>query len=188
MSTPLPVVANLDAATFECVFGRGCDGICCREGEPPVYPEEVELLRRHLGRILPHLRSEARGAVIAHGFLADVPHELGMPKLRVSEGWCVFFNKGCVLHKLGAAEGSSFRYKPAACALFPLAKNDDDQLYVRQWGHEGEGWPLFCLDPKHSAKPAAESLRDELTLAASFDAEEEEQRNGHEKHEKARKE
>jgi hypothetical protein len=171
MSTPLPVVANLDTATFECVFGRGCDGVCCREGEPPVYPEEVELLRQHLGRILPHLRSEAQGAVIAHGFLADLPHELDLPKLRLSEGWCVFFNQGCVLHKLGAIEGATFRYKPAACALFPLAKNADDQWYVRQWGHEGEGWNLFCLDPRHSAKPAAESLREELALAASFDAE-----------------
>ena len=128
--------------------------------------------RSLLARILPLLRSEAQGAILTHGFLADVPHELGLPKLGLSEGWCVFFNKGCVLHKLGAAEGASFRYKPSACALFPLAKNAAGEWIVRQQGYNGEGWDLFCLDPKHSPKPASESLREELALAASFDADE----------------
>ena len=37
--------------------------------------------------------------------------------MRVVDGWCVFFNQGCVLHKLGASEGDKFRYKPAPCSL-----------------------------------------------------------------------
>jgi hypothetical protein len=88
---------------------------------------------------------------------------------RVVGGWCVFFHEGCVLHKIGGAEGDVFRYKPAACALFPLAKNAQDQWYVRQWGYEDEKWDLFCLRPDHSATPAAESLRGEIALAASFE-------------------
>jgi hypothetical protein len=75
-----------------------------------------------------------------------------------------------VLHNLGAAEGESFRYKPAACALFPLQKNAADEWVIRQWGYDGEKWDLFCLNPCHSPKSAAESLRDELALAAMFDA------------------
>jgi hypothetical protein len=167
MSTPLPVV-NLTTATFECIFGRGCDGICCREGEPPVYPEEVAVLESALPRLLPLLRPEAREIIDAGGFLGD-PHALGLPKLRVSDGWCVFFNRGCVLHQLGATEGETFRYKPAACALFPLQKNEHDEWYVRQWGYENERWDLFCLNPKQSARPAAESLQAEIKLACRYD-------------------
>jgi Fe-S-cluster containining protein len=169
MTTPLPVI-NLDTATFECVFGRGCDGICCQEGEPPIYPDEEPIIRAHLPKFLPHLRPEARAVVEADGFLG-APHELGPPMLRVVDGWCVFFNQGCVLHKVGAAEGNAFAYKPAACALFPLEVNDRDEWYVRQWGHEQEKWDLFCLNPAHSPKRAADTLRDELALAARFEAE-----------------
>ena len=90
--------------------------------------------------------------------------------LRVVGGWCVFFHEGCVLHKVGAAEGDAYRYKPAPCALFPLAKDDKGRWYVRQWDYKGEGWDLFCLDPRASARPAAESLADEVTMAREFTA------------------
>jgi hypothetical protein len=169
MSIPLPVVANLATATFECIFGRGCDGICCRNGRPPVYPEEADLIRANLDQVVPHLSPGARRVVEKDGFLSRRT-KLGLPMLRVVGGWCVFFNQGCVLHKLGAAEGSVFRYKPAACALFPIQRNAQGGWYVRQWGYENEPWDLFCLNPRHSPKPAAESLRDEIALAASFDA------------------
>jgi hypothetical protein len=167
MSTPLPVV-NLAEATFECVFGRGCDGICCQNGRPPVYPEEVAAIARHLATFLPHLRPGARALVERQGFLSQ-RRKLGLPMMRVHDGWCVFFNAGCVLHKVGAAEGSAFRYKPAACALFPLAKNARGHWYVRQRGYEGEDWDLFCLDPRHSSRPAAESLAEEVKLARFYD-------------------
>jgi hypothetical protein len=89
----------------------------------------------------------------------------------VVDGWCIFFHKGCVLHKVGAAEGDKYRYKPAPCALFPLARDEKDRWYVRQKGVKGEVWDLFCLDPKTSPLPAAESLREELALAAQYEAE-----------------
>jgi Fe-S-cluster containining protein len=169
MSTPLPVV-NLAQATYECVFGRGCDGVCCQNGRPPVYPEEAAIIRENLTKFLPHLRPAARHLVDRHGFLSRRV-KLGLPMLRVIGGWCVFFHQGCVLHKVGAAEGAAYRYKPAACALFPLAKNEHDQWYVRQRGYEDEDWDLFCLDPAHSPRPAAETLRAEVELARSYDEE-----------------
>lgn len=169
MSRSLPVV-NLAEARFECTFGRGCDGLCCRQGRPVIYPEEASLLDDHLTHFLPHLREPARTVVKQQGYLSRRMH-LGLPTARVADGWCVFFNQGCVLHKLGAAEGDSNRYKPAACALFPLARDDQDRWYVRQKGYEGEKWELFCLDPNNSPMPASESLRTEVRLAAVYDEE-----------------
>ncbi len=169
MATSLPVI-NLSAATFECVFGRGCDGICCRNGRPGIYPEEEETLAEGLRKFLPHLRPAARAVVEKRGCLSN-RRRGGLPMLRVVDGWCVFFHEGCVLHKVGAAEGDPYRYKPAACALFPLAKNATDRWYVRQWGVENERWDLFCLNPAASRRPAAESLAGELKLAARYDRE-----------------
>ena len=168
-SIDLPVL-NLQSATYECTFGRGCDGICCREGRPLVYPEEIEKLNANLDRFLPLLRRRARAVVEKRGFVSG-RRRLGQHLLRVADGWCVFFNAGCVLHRVGAEEGEKFRYKPAVCSLFPLQQNEHDQWYIRQHGFEGEKWDLFCLDPQNSVIPAAESLRDELALAKHFDDE-----------------
>ena len=165
-TTPLTVL-NLATATFDCSFGRGCDGICCREGEPPVDAGEAAVIAAALPKVLPLLRLEARLLIEASGFLGE-PHANGDPKLKLAAGWCAFFHRGCVLHRVGADEGDPFRYKPSACSLFPLAKNDRDQWYVRQWGVEGEEWDLFCLNPLHSPKRAAESLGPELALARRF--------------------
>ena len=169
----LPVV-NLSEATFECIFGRGCDGICCQNGRPPVYADEAERIDANLEKFLPHLRPEARRLIENKGYVSG-RRKFDLPMLRVVEGWCVFFNKGCVLHKVGAVEGDAYRYKPAACALFPLAKNDKNEWYVRQQGYEDEEWKLFCLDANASSKPAAESLQDEIALAERFTREQEEE-------------
>ncbi|MFO0808453.1 MAG: DUF3109 family protein [Gemmataceae bacterium] len=168
MSIPLSVV-NLTTATFECTFGRGCDGICCQNGRPPVEPAEAKRIQKNLAKFLPHLRPEARKLIDEQGFLSN-RMKIGHPMLRVVGGWCVFFNQGCVLHKVGGSEGETFRYKPSACALFPLEQSTKGNWYVRQWGVEGEQWDLFCLNPKQSPVSAAESLRDELELAASMKA------------------
>src|SRR5262249_17837144 len=112
-----------------------------------------------------------RRLVEQKGYLSG-RYKTGLPMLRVLDGWCVFFHQGCVLHKVGAAEGDSYRYKPAACALFPLARNDNDEWYVRQQGYEDETWKLFCLDPRATSLPAAESLQAEICLAERYTAEE----------------
>jgi hypothetical protein len=168
MTLSLPIV-NLSEARFECTFGRGCDGICCREGRPLVYAEEIENITAHLPRILPHLRPEARAVVERSGFLAPRRRRLGQRVMRVARDWCVFFNQGCVLHQIGAAEGDKYRYKPAVCALFPIQQNEHDQWYIRQKGFQKERWNLFCLDPSNSAVRARDSLHDEIALAQRFD-------------------
>lgn len=170
MTTDLPIV-NLDDARFECTFGRGCDGLCCREGRPPVYPGEIERLAENLPRFLPLLRPEARAVVERRGFLVPRRRRLGQRIMRVAGGWCVFFHRGCVLHRAGADEGDKFRYKPSLCALFPIQQDRDDRWYIRQKGFLREGWDLFCLDPRNSTVPAGESLREEIALARRFDEE-----------------
>jgi Fe-S-cluster containining protein len=170
MPTSLPVV-NLSEAKFECIYGRGCDGICCQNGRPGVYPDEVERIDANLAKFLPELRPEGRKVIEKGGFLSGRRKD-GLPMLRVVGGWCVFFNQGCVLHKVGAAEGDKYLYKPAPCSLFPLAKTAGGEWYVRQKGVEGEEWNLFCLDPQTSPLPAAASLQDEIQLAARYTAEE----------------
>lgn len=170
MAGSLPVL-NQAEAKYECIFGRGCDGICCQNGRPPVYPEERERLDANLDKVLPHLRPEAQVLIREQGYVSN-RRRLGLPMLRVVNGWCVFFNQGCVLHKVGAEEGDKYRYKPAACALFPLARDEHDQWYVRQKDYKGEDWHLFCLDPNTSPMPAAESLKDEIELARRYTEEE----------------
>jgi Fe-S-cluster containining protein len=169
MATSLPVI-NSSTATFECIYGRGCDGICCQNGRPPVYPEEDAVIAKNLPKLLPHLRPEARALVEKSGYLSN-RRRGGQPMLRVVDGWCIFFHEGCVLHKVGAAEGDRHHYKPSACSLFPLAKTLQDEWYVRQWGVQTEQWNLFCLNPQASQRPAVDSLADEMALAARFDLE-----------------
>jgi len=161
-------VLNLDQARFECTFGRGCEGHCCRDGRPPVYPEEIQVIDDNLARILPLLRPEARALVDRSGYLSN-RRKAGQPMARVVGGWCVFFNRGCALHRLGASEGAVFRYKPAVCAMFPLAKDHRDRWYIRQKGYKGETWDLACLDPAPSAPPAATSLAGELRLVEGWE-------------------
>ena len=169
MPTSLPVL-NLVDAKYECIYGRGCEGICCQNGRPGVYPEEAERLDANLSKFLPELRPEARRLIEKSGYLSNRRKD-GLPMLRVVDGWCVFFHQGCVLHKVGAAEGDKYQYKPAPCALFPIAKNDAGEWYVRQHGVDGEAWDLFCLDPAASPLPAAVSLQEEIQLAERYTAE-----------------
>ncbi len=172
--TPLPIV-NLQEARFECTFGRGCEGICCQNGRPGVYPEEKVKIQKNLKKFLPELRPEARKVVVKQGFLSKRTKG-GLPMLRVVEGWCVFFHKGCVLHKVGAAEGDKYRYKPAPCALFPLTRHEDT-WYIRQAGLEGEAWDLFCLKPTARTPLAREVLGEEIALAEKYRAEEASERS-----------
>lgn len=162
----VPIV-NLAEARFECTFGRGCDGICCREGRPLLYPEDIRTINANLRTFLPLLRPEARKVVEKSGYLSG-RHRLGQPVMRVCKGWCVFFHEGCVFHQVGAAEGDKFRYKPAVCALFPIQQDEHDRWYVRQRGFHKEKWDLFCLDPRQDGRPAAQSLQDEITLATRY--------------------
>lgn len=165
----LPLL-NVEEARFECTFGRGCDGLCCKEGKPPLFRDEVERLDANLDKVLPRLRPEARAVVEKKGYL-DLRSEPDRPYLRVVAGWCVFFNQGCVLHTLGAEEGDKDRYKPRECIWFPLTHDKKGNWYVRQQGYLAEPWDLFCLDPANSRRRAAETLHDETEAVRRFQAE-----------------
>jgi hypothetical protein len=169
MPVELPVL-NLDTATYECTFGRGCDGVCCREGRPLVYVDEIARIGENLPKFLPLMRPDARKMAGRKGFLSG-RRRLGQELMRVVGGWCIFFNQGCVLHRVGAAEGDRFRYKPAVCSLFPIQQDEHDNWYIRQKGFKGEPWDLFCLDPQNTTRRAEESLQEELALAKRFDDE-----------------
>jgi hypothetical protein len=161
---PMPDIVNLDRATFECTFGRGCEGICCRNGRPPVDRQQSKRIDANIEKFLPLMRVEARAVVEKAGYLSrrGTPEE---PLVRVVAGWCVFFNKGCVLHAVGAHEGDKNRYKPSACALFPLVRDWRGRCHVRQHGYNRELWDLFCLKPSASTMPSRLSLQDEIALA-----------------------
>ena len=114
---PLAVI-NATEAKFECIFGRGCDGLCCQNGRPGVYPDEEKRLRQNLKKFLPELRPEARKVVEKNDFVSR-RRKGGLPMLRVVTGWCVFFNKGCVLHKVGAQRRGQVSLQTRALLPFP---------------------------------------------------------------------
>ena len=160
--SPLPI-ENLDTARFECVYPK-CGGVCCIAGRPPLEAGEHARIEKNLAKFLPHLRPAARERVEAKGYLTQRKKD-GLNALAVSEGWCVFFNEGCVLHKVGAEEGDKWNYKPWRCIVFPLERSPKGKWHVRQWGLLREAWDLFCLNPKESPKRASETLSEEAQFA-----------------------
>src|SRR5437764_11120143 len=69
MAISLPVV-NLAEAKFECIYGRGCDGICCQNGRPPISAEDDRRIRKSLKKARPLLRPEARALLDREGFVS----------------------------------------------------------------------------------------------------------------------
>lgn len=131
-----------------------------------MYENEEAAITARIDALLPLMRPAAAALTTKSGFMSR-RRKAGTHTLRVVDGWCVFFNSGCVLHRLGAAEGETFRYKPFACATFPLERHPTRGWYVRQKGLLGEIWDLPCLDPAGGHQPAASTLHDELRLAES---------------------
>ena len=76
------VVLNLANARFDCTFGRGCDGVCCRNGRPPIYPEDAQRIDRNMDRVRPLLRPDARALVDRSGYLSR-RRKAGQPVARV---------------------------------------------------------------------------------------------------------
>ncbi|HYW42731.1 MAG TPA: hypothetical protein VE959_07735 [Bryobacteraceae bacterium] len=142
-------------------------------GRPSVYPHDAARIDAILYRALPELRPEARAVVESGGYVSRRCKQ-GHPMMRVADGWCVFFNQGCVLHRLGAEEPDPsrdpdpFRYKPWACAVFPIARDPKGPWYIRQKGLLGEAWDLPCLDPAATTVRAAESLRAEIAMVDRY--------------------
>ena len=66
MAFSLPIV-NSKTATFECIFGRGCEGHCCKNGRPSVTPQEKKVIDSKLEEVLPHLRPVAQKLIEKEG-------------------------------------------------------------------------------------------------------------------------
>lgn len=159
---------NAQTATFECSYGRGCKGDCCTNGRPGLSVKEQTAINSNLDKILPLLKPKCREIIEKKG-IATKRTRHGLPLAAVVDSWCIYFNDGCALHKAGAMEGDVMKYKPMQCAIFPLLWDDKGEWYVRQWGYQDETWDdLFCLNPKNTKTPAAESLQNEMNLAASL--------------------
>lgn len=154
------VVINQATARFECTFGRGCDGVCCSKGRVPILFEEESQIDRAFPDVLPLMRPEAREVVERSGYMTS------RWRLRKVGRYCVFFNQGCTLHKIGEARGNKFAYKPLQCALFPLDLDPRGNWYVRQKGYKNERSDLFCLAPSDTTPRAAETSKDEWSFAA----------------------
>jgi hypothetical protein len=162
-----PDIENLATARFRCVFPV-CGGICCRNGRPTVEEGERARLDANLEKLLPLLRPSAQAHIAKHGWLTNRVKG-GLRTVAVEGGWCVFENGGCALQKAGMAEGEPWKYKPSVCIRFPLEQSArDGTWYVRQWGHRGEAWDLFCLNPAEDPTPAAESLKAEIAYVAKL--------------------
>jgi hypothetical protein len=161
-------VWNAATARFSCVWPR-CDGACCKASRPPVSPGEERIIRAQIERVLPMVRPVAR-KVIARGAWVTKRRKSGRPTLAIAGVHCVFYADGCVLHKLGAAEGDKNKYKPETCITFPLDRDDRDRWYVRQRGVAGEEWDLECLDPTASDRAPADSLSEEIAFAERVEA------------------
>ena len=158
-------VVNAATATFDCSFGRGCEGLCCKQGEPSVSAAEQATIETVLPRLREHLRPAALKMIDEAGWLSG-EIKLGQPMIRTEGEWCVFFNAGCTLHKLGMLDGDFAQYKPTQCVLFPLEPNGDGTWYVRQWHENDEQWnDLFCLNPANTPLKAVETLAPELIYA-----------------------
>lgn len=161
-------IEGLDTARFDCVYPT-CGGICCVNGRPPLEKGEAERIEKNLDKFLPYLRPEAVERIAKDGHLTKRKKE-GLPALAISKGWCIFFNDGCVLHKVGSMEGDKWKYKPWRCVAFPLERIKPRQWHVRQWKLKGEAWDLFCLNPKESPKKARETLKEEIEFAKDLES------------------
>lgn len=170
---PIPLL-NGDTATFDCSFGRGCEGLCCKNGRPGLGEEEQKKIQDNMHKVMPHLKPKVQELVEKSGIVTNRIRN-GLPLAPVVDGWCIFFNEGCVLHKVGASEGDFLKYKPQQCAIFPLLWDDHGHWYVRQWKYKGEEWnDLFCLNPKNTTIKAVDSLQPELNLASTMDVSDDE--------------
>lgn len=163
----LPLVVNVATATFECVFPT-CGGLCCKQSRPPVEPAEAARITKVLPRVLGDMRPSARKAVEKNGFLTKrIKSKRQM--ISINDEYCVFYNQGCVLHRLGGLEGDTTKYKPWVCTAFPLDTDPKGNWEVRQWGRKGEEWDLFCLDPKASEKKAVKTLAFEIDFIGGLE-------------------
>lgn len=170
--TPLVVDVTFLTSHWECIFGRGCQGVltepapelgegCCSYGAHFTDPAD----RRRTEREARRLRDDewqfaAEGR--RHGVVARVGND---ERTRVFKGACIFLNRpgfargpGCAFHLAAERRGVHFsELKPEICWQLPLRRvpaTDDDGHEVTRltefgregWGEGGEEFAWWCTE------------------------------------------
>ncbi len=181
-------------SNWECVWGRGCQGIldhraeelqqgCCSLGAE-VDPDEARNLTA-LAAVIDPSRFQYHQAA-AEGVLSDSSSdELGW-HTRVIDDACIFLNRpgfeggaGCALHlEAMASDESPLEWKPSVCWQLPVhvdwerRPDGGEVATVRRWnrddwGQHGETMAWVCTEESASyigETPVVESLEEELKL------------------------
>lgn len=110
-----------------------CKGACCVKGDAgaPLLPQEVELLRKIIGKIKPYLRKAGVYAIEKQGtHVIDEENETVTPLVKGKECAYVIFDKGiarCGIEKAFDNGAITFR-KPLSCHLYPLRLKKYEQF------------------------------------------------------------
>ena len=169
MDGGLPIV-NLDEARFECTFGRGCDGVCCKEGRPLVYPDEVGRIAEALEKLQVEAPPRGPGGRGEEG-VPQRPASPGPPRPAQRRRLVPVLPRGMPPAPTRAGGRGQVPVQAGRLLLFPIQQDEHDRWYIRQRGFHRETWDLFCLDPRIHPRPAAETLVEEIALAKRFDDE-----------------
>lgn len=153
---------NARQARFRCDY-PACEAKCCSSSRPTLEAAELARVLGNLHKFLPLLRQRARDVIGAAG-ITTRRRKHNCASVAVVDGRCLFYNEGCVLHKVGASEGDRWRYKPWRCITFLLTTCGDGEWYVRQWGPHGERWDVGCLGPRRTRERAAPHLSAEIAF------------------------
>lgn len=156
---------------WECIFGRGCEGIdarrpdagCCVHGAHFADRKDRKRVATWVDRLTPDLWQNHRTGT-RKGW---TEREDGADKTRVVKGACIFHNDadfaggyGCALHHLAIKEGVSFiETKPDVCWQLPLRRSYETRTYEddtertvlvlgeyerRDWGAGGHDFNWYC--------------------------------------------
>ena len=117
MDHGLPIL-NAATATFECTYGRGCEGVCCQEAVRRSNRKNGSESTLILPRLLPLLRPEAQSVVRKRGYLSS-RQRFGHPIARNAAGWCVFFNQAACCTSWAPTKETNF-----ATSRRPFAVSD----------------------------------------------------------------
>jgi len=145
-------------SNWECIWGRGCQGIldepaeelnqgCCSEGAQMVDGDEKSLIGTLALSLNPDLFQHHTEAM-SNGVFVTKPGA-DLPNTRLVEGACIFFNQpgfdggvGCALHIAADSEGDSAKdWKPSICWQAPIKvdQNPDGSKTLRRWSQADWG-------------------------------------------------
>lgn len=183
---------------WECIFGRGCQGI---------YDQPTEQLCEGCCSYGAHFHDENDKTNVIDAALdldsstwqyIDVGRRKGVVardgseyRTRLVDGACIFLNRvgfptgpGCALHFHSIKTGEHFSHvKPVVCWQVPLAREEHEDEYGKRttritefsrssWGDGGDDFAWWCIeDPNafHHSNPVYQSMEEEIRLIVGDD-------------------